>query len=238
MATPTLVRSYVQADAVGTASTVTVASVNTTGGTLLLVKTMMGYNENSKAMTGFTFNGSGAGVAAVGSVVAGAKVWVYQLNAPTETTADVVVNFSTGSFAYNVVIVEVWSNTHATTPTKTAFTNDSGAGAAASISTTVTSGVAEDVINTAVCGRNNSTGMASFTFGAGETEIQDLNSSVASLHCTGASSYKAGGTSVTVTATPNVTAPLAIVAFPIAASAAGGGAEGAARYYYNRMMGV
>ena len=214
MATPVLVRSYASAPAAGSGS-ITI-STDTSGGSLLLMKITQGYQEGAPSTP--TFGGSTTGIILHASISTGVlgRAWLYYLNAPTGTQ-DVV--FAFGGYSARTVVVEVWSDTDSTTPLKTAYTAGSSTGTNPTV--TVTSGAAEDVITDVlvVSPNVNPTGTISSS-GSGQTTvaINDNLGTTAVNHALGASSYEAGGTSVVMNYTLDLSNRWTIIACPIAAS--------------------
>jgi len=222
MATPAVIAGRVYTSQ-GFAATRTVSNVNTTGGTFLKIGVTSAYSDGSHVPTAVTFNGSATGIVLHDSQNTGetaAAVWWYYLNAPAETTANVVVTFNAGTFA--VVIVEVWENTHATTPVRTAAKAASTNSILATV--TCTTGQTGDVISDVCCGRRSADATNSLTVGAGQTQVA-YNVSAASntLSNVGASSTEPGSASVVMSWDLTTSDRWAIIAVPMVPSVDAGG---------------
>lgn len=228
MATPVLVRSYKAAPA-GGSGTVTIAGVDTSGGTLLNIKVTVGYNEGVPNTP--TFNGSTTGITLHDSIDAGSngRAYWWYLNAPSGT-ADVAVSFT--GYCSRTVIIEVWNNTHATTPLKAAAKAEATSGTTPTV--TCTTGAVGDVISDLLSMRPTVNGTGSITAqGAGQTLVELADNLVdTGVGAHGASSYEAGGTSVVMDYTLDLANRWGIIAAPIAASEEGGGADPG--HYYRR----
>jgi len=218
----------------GYASSRTVSSVNATGGSLLLIKVSPFYSDGSKIPTSVTFNGVSVGAAHAQAGSAQAVALLYFVNAPTQTTANVVATWDAGTHA--VVIVEVWQDTHATTPLKAAATANATSGTDATV--TCTTGAVGDTITDVLCVGKALTGTSTASVGSGQTQTENQTSNATStLAAIGAGSYEAGGASVVMNWTISESNRWAIVACPIAATA-GGRRERITRGLHRGLSGV
>lgn len=216
---PTLVASNIGA---GFASSRTV-SINTTGADFLQIKVISAYSDGSQTPTSVTFNGSSTGISLHGSRIDATNrpsgFW-YQLVAPTQTTANVVVSFNASTHA--VVIVEAFSGVDQTTPLGTLQTAAASTGTAMNL--TCTSGTADDLISDLAGLHKALDGAATVAVASSQTPTQNGTSNASStLAAVGAAAYQSGGTSVACNYTASASSRWIVLAAPVKAAATGGG---------------
>lgn len=186
-----ILRSYKGGENAGSLTSITINNIDTTGGSLLVIKTGAGYRDSgSRLPSSVTWQG-GSTTLHDSEIPSGAHAGAafYYVNTPvTTTTGSVVVTWAASGLGG--VVVEVWQNSDTITPVRTASKASNSYTTTPNVN--VTNSVSTDIITDILAVRPGDGPNMVITVNSGQTQVQNFVSGTGALDSTFGASTKPG----------------------------------------------